>query len=201
MPNSLPNHWTGLEIPKPVLFNAWKHHAGALRRRIRQAVRTGPAGLDDLAAQMVVIGTELMDLYHGRLTPAEIGERFLDVLRRDRRLELETYRAWVAGNGGYAVLPLDDGSRWVFRLGDESDRYVHLHPARHAPLTVRVRANVLKTAVLALASAALEGGDPLDRQRVNRVRQHYLGLAPVGRTLSGDQGGIGEVIALLADAG
>src|SRR5260370_31204586 len=94
------------DAPAPVLFNAWKHHSAALRRRVRAAVEAGPAGLDDLAAQMVVIGTELMDLYHGRFTPAEIGERFLEALPRDGRLGLEAYRAWVAGNGGYAGLPL-----------------------------------------------------------------------------------------------
>src|SRR5687768_4486554 len=50
------------EIPTPVLFNPWKHHAGALRARIADAAAN--AALDDLAAGLVVVGTELMDLYH-----------------------------------------------------------------------------------------------------------------------------------------
>jgi hypothetical protein len=84
----------------------------------------------------------------------------------------------------------------VLRQGDEAGRYVHLHPGRWAPATRRVRANVLKTAVLALADAALHGGDPRDRTRINRVRRDYLGLAPLGKEVTGGQG-LGAVIELL----
>jgi hypothetical protein len=59
-----------------------------------------------------------------------------------------------------------------------------------------VRANVLKTAVMALAFVGIKGGDALDLSIVNVVRQKYLELAPLGRDLSGDQG-IGAVIDLL----
>jgi hypothetical protein len=189
-----------LSAPPPVLLNVYKHHAGALRQHIAAAVAAGRPGLTELAERLVVIGTELMDLYTGAVSPAGIGHKLLADLKAEGRLDLDAYRAWVRAGGGYAVLPLaDDDSRWVFRLGDEAGLYVHVHPARYAPQTQRVRANVLKTAVLALAAAGVEGGDPLDRQIVNTVRQAYLGLAPVGRALAGDQGGIGEVIALLRD--
>jgi hypothetical protein len=199
MNTQLPDHLQDTDIPQPILFNSWKHHAGALRQRIREAADAGPDGLNRLARALVVLGSELMDLYHGPLTLTDLADRLLDRLRRDGRLERQAYRNWLAESGGYAVLPLEDGSRWVCRMGDEDERYIHLHPARHAPQTVRVRANVLKTAMMALASAALEGGDPLQLPRVNRVRQQYLGLAPLGRLLKCDQGGIGEVIALLAE--
>jgi hypothetical protein len=179
------------EAPAPVLLNAWKHHAGFLRLQIREAA------LDDLARRLVVVGTELMDLYVGRLTPAEIGAAVLDALRAEGRLEAPAFRDWVREAGGYRVLPLAaDGSRWVLRMGDENGLYVHAHPGRWAPQTRRVRANVLKTAVLALADAAARGGDPLDLGRVNAVRRLYLGLAPMGKDLAGDQG-VGAVIDLL----
>ena len=84
----------------------------------------------------------------------------------------------------------------MLRLGDEADRYVHVHPARWVPQTCRVKANVLKTAVMVLAYTAVHGGDPLDVALVNRVRRDYLGLAPLGRDLAGDQG-IGQTIQLL----
>src|SRR5436305_5348976 len=138
------------EVPSPVLFNTWKHHAGALRARIREVAADG-AALRELAARMVVIGTELMDLYIGRLTPPEIAARVLADLKAAGRLALGTYRSWVEGQGGYAVLTFpEDGSRWVLRLGDEGDRYVHVHPGRWSPATLRVRANVPKTAVMVL---------------------------------------------------
>jgi hypothetical protein len=185
------------EVPAPVLMNTWKHHAGALRQRIRAAVANGPAGLDELAGQMVVIGSELMDLYTGLLTPAEIAARVLALLEAEGRLPVEAYRVWIESNRGYRVLTfVEDGSRWCLRVGDESDRYVHVHPGRWAPQTRRVRANVLKTAVLALAHAGLHGGDPRDRELVNHVRRQYLGLAPVGKELVGDQG-LGAMIDVL----
>jgi hypothetical protein len=176
------------EVPEPVLFNTWKHHAGALRERVRQAAAAGVPGLADLAGRLVVLGTELMDLYTGALTPAQIAGRVIADLQAQSRLALDAYRAWLAEGGGYGVLTFaEDGSRWVLRLGDEGGRHVHVHPARWAPATRRVRANVLKTAVMVLAFAGVHGGDPLDVALVNRVRQQYLGLSPM-RRVSGDRG-------------
>ena len=137
-----------------------------------------------------------MDLYHGPFSPEEIGENVLARLRTDGLLEPTPYRAWVEANGGYRVIEFpEDTSRWVLRTGDD-ERYVHVHPARYGPYTLRVRANVLTTAVLALAYVGIHGGDLLGRSVVNRVRRDFLGLAPVGRDLSGE-GGIGAVIELL----
>jgi hypothetical protein len=188
------------EVRPPVLLNTWKHHAGALRRRIAEAARAGAAGLAALAEGMVIIGTELMDLYVGRLTPAEIAAKVVARLQADGLLAPDVYRAWVAEGGGYRLLTFaEDESVWVLRAGDE-ERYVHVHPARWAPATLRVRANVLKTAAMALAYAAAHGGDPMDRALLNRVRAEYLGLAPVGRDPAGEQG-VGRVIDVLrADA-
>jgi hypothetical protein len=59
-----------------------------------------------------------------------------------------------------------------------------------------VRANVLKTAVMVLAHAGIHGGDPTERTRLNAVRAEYLGLAPVGRDISGAEG-LGAVMKLL----
>jgi len=84
---------------------------------------------------------------------------------------------------------------WVLRAGAEEGRYVHVHPGRWAPATRRVRANVLKTAVMVLAYFGVHGGDVGDVALVNRVRRQYLGLAPV-RDLAGDHG-LGQVIELL----
>jgi hypothetical protein len=180
-----------------VLLNTWKHHAAALRLRIHAVVQAGTPALDELAKRIVVIGTELMDLYTGVFTPAEIGAKLIAQLRAAGRLPLPVYRAWVAGNGGYCLLTFpEDESRWVLRLGDEGDRYIHVHPARWAPQTCRVRANVLKTTVMVLAHTGIYGGDPMDLGRVNDIRLQYLGLAPMGKSLSGDQG-IGELIDLL----
>lgn len=184
-------HLTADVAPFPVLFNAWKHHAGWVRSRITQAVTAN--ALDQLAEEVVVIGTRLMDFYHGPLTPDAIGERVLQQLRHDAKLDEVVYRAWLEGQGGYAMLTLpDDGSRWAVRAGAEGGRYVHLHPGRYSPNTVRVQANALKTAVLA---HALANGAAVNLAVVNEARQRFLQLPPVPAI---HDGGLGEVIGLLA---
>jgi hypothetical protein len=179
------------DVSAPVLFNAWKHHAGFLRHRI-----AGAAPLDRLAAELVVVGTELMDLYTGELSAATIAEKVVGDLRTRDRFALPGYREWITAAGGYRVVELSDTSRWVLRLGDEAGRYVHVHPGRWSPRTLRVRANVLKTAVLAVAFAAESGGDPRDVALLNAVRQQFPGLSPLGRVARGEQG-IGAVIDVL----
>jgi hypothetical protein len=189
------------ETSVPVLLNAWKHHAGFLRRAVVETVDAGPTALAELARRLVVIGTELMDLYTGRFTPAEIAAKLLAQLDAAGRRDEPAFAEWVAGGGGYGVLTFpEDDSRWVLRHAAGDERYVHVHPARWAPQTRRVRANVLKTAVLVLAHAGIHGGDPRDLSVVNAVRRDHLGLAPVGRELSGDQG-LGVVIDALQNRG
>jgi hypothetical protein len=187
------------EMPPPLLFNPWKHHAGFLREQVRKAGETRSDALGELAARLTVIGADLMDLYHGPLGPAEIGRLVIARLAIDGLLEPVAYRDWVTG-GGYRTLDLTgDVSRWVFRLGAEESRYIHLHPGRWAPLTCRVRGNVLKTAVMALAYTRTHGGDPLDIGVVNHVRHAFLDLPPVARVLRDDQG-LGAMIALLGNS-
>lgn len=67
---------------------------------------------------------------------------------------------------------------------------------RWAPQTCRVRANVLKTAVMVLAHTGIHGGDPTDRAIVNAVRGQFLGLAPLGRDVSGAEG-LGALMKVL----
>lgn len=192
----LPQPEFARDVPPPVLLNAWKHHAGAIRRRIAEVVGAGPAALAGLAPQLVVIGTELMDLYTGPVRPADVAAGVVARLGAEGRLAPDVYRAWLEENRGYRVVTLDaDASRWVLRFGAEGERYVHVHPGRWAPNTRRVRANVLKTAVMALAYAGAHGGDPLDVGLVNHVRREYLGLAPVP-ALAGE-GGLGAVVEAL----
>jgi len=176
-----------------VLLNTWKHHAGALRCRIvAAAAETLPA----LAANLVVIGTELMDLYLGALTPAAIGGEILGQLACDGTLAVDAFQASLTDAGGYRMVDLSDTSRWVLRLGDVAGRYVHVHPGRYAPLTRRVKANLLKTAVMVLAYVHVNGGEPMDVKLIDEVRRQFLALPPLGREAAGG-GGLGGVIDVL----
>jgi hypothetical protein len=139
-----------------------------------------------------------MDLYTGAFSPAEIAECVFADLKARALFDFGPLAKWLAEQGEYAMTELPDGSKWTIRLGPADGRYLHLHPGRWVPHTMRVQANTLKSAVMAHAHANLTGADPTSLALVNEARQLYLGLLPV-RELTGD-GGLGAAIAALAAA-
>lgn len=184
------------DLPPPVLMNCWKHHAGWVRGRIAAAVAAGEPGLAALPAAMLVIGTRLMDVYVGALSPAGVADRLTTQLRAAGVADEPAFEAWLAGNAGYRVLTLpDDASNWTVRMGPRGGRYVHIHPGRWSPATLRVQANALRTAVMARA-LALARGAPADVRVVNEARERYLGLPAVARVSTG---GIGVALKALGD--
>lgn len=183
-------------VPHPILFNPYKHHAGFLRKRIARSIVDGDNGLRSLADELIVVGDKLMDLYFGRFSPQEIAESLLTELKSSQLETLSVYRDWLELNGGYRIVSILDDSLWLLRFGNVSERFIHIHPGRRSPFTIRVRAQTLTTAVMALAFVGVHGGDPLERSAVNTVRQTYLSLEPIGCDLS-EQEGIGAVIRLL----
>jgi hypothetical protein len=185
-----------LEVPAPVLMNPWKHHARFLQRRINQLILEGVRSLEHLPTELLVLGHGLMDLYLGEILPHAIASTIIDQLNRDDHFELERYYSWIDLNGGYRVLELEDTSKWVMRCGDDADRYLHVHPGRWSPLTCRVRANAIKTAIVALTLAGIQGTDPTDIDVINKARVEYLDLSPVGKDVNESEG-LGAVIRLL----
>jgi hypothetical protein len=183
------------EPPHPVLLNTWKHHAGWIRWRIGEAVAAGHEGVAALVPEIAVIGHRLMDLYTGSLTPAEIGEHVSQLLRDAARLEFEPLAAWLKEQDDFTLFELADGSKWTIRLGPAEGRYLHLHPGRWVPHTIRVHANTLKSAAMAHAHAKLTGREPTDLSVVNEARERYLGLLPVRELTT--EGGLGAVITVL----
>ncbi len=194
MPGILP-HPTAQTVPPPVLFNAWKHHAGWVRGRIEEAVCAGDSGLKELAEAVVVTGTKLMDFYTGTLEPWAVGQQVVEQLTGNGLLDREPFSAWLADADGYRLLEVSDGSRWVVRLGD-GERYVHLHTARYSPHSRRVPGITLRTAIVANTLAGLRGLSIADLETVNDARREHLGLPPIA-CISAD-GGLGEVLQLLA---
>lgn len=187
-----------LEVPEPILFNPWKHHAGALRYHIHRVAQEGPESLEALGQQLKRVGTRLMDLYTGQLSPQTIGTKALAQLQAMKKVDREAFAQWLEIHEGYHVLTFEeDQSCWVLRLAAEAERYVHVHPGRWTPCTVRARANVLKTAILVLAQAKMEHAEPLSLELVNRVRREHLDLAPIGHQLDQEEG-LGEMISLLS---
>ena len=191
-------HPTAHTVPSPVLFNAWKHHAGWVRGRIASAAAKGDVGLKELADVVVVTGTKLMDFYTGTLDPWAVGEKVIERLQSGGVFDRDPFAEWVAETDGYRLLDVSDGSRWVVRAGD-GERYVHLHTARYSLYSLRVPGITLKTAIVANAMAVTRGQPVADLRTVNDARRDYLSLPPVAH-LAPD-GGLGEVLRLLAVVG
>jgi hypothetical protein len=185
-----------VEPPDPVLLNTWKHHAGAIGAQIALAVGAGERGLDGLSQRMALIGADLMDLYLGALSPLEMGNQIIAILRGSNRLAPEAYTSWLNASSGYQGIALSDGSRWILREGERQGRYVHVHPARWSPQTLRVRANVLKTAILTVALAGVRGADPAEVAVINEARQEFLVFSPIAGLKEGQA--IHRVIGALA---
>ena len=165
-------------MPRPVLFNPWKHHQVFILDQIRKFVDLNE--LHSLGLHLKKIGDSTTDLYVGTLNLDDIANITLEILeRRDFRNE-GSYLNWIKeSEGEYRTETFPDGSVWVFKIGYDEGRHVHIHPGRNVPLTVRVKANVLKTAISVNARALAEGVNPLDIEIINSARREMIGIDPV----------------------
>ena len=91
--------------------------------------------------------------------------------------EREAFLKWLKPFD-YKKITLSDSSVWIVKPGNDQNRYLHLHPGKKSPHTVRVRAGTLKT-VLALFYFAPSKFDNKNLQFVNDVRTRYLNLSPI----------------------
>lgn len=150
-----------------ILFNQLKHHL--------------PSILDFIASHSVEsevnlskLGDSLMDLYTGSLSVDLIFKEALAFLREEGITSEEDYRAFLERHQGYATFQLSDTSKWVFLWGNEPERYVHIHPARYSPYTIRVKSATLKTAVMLKIRKVKQ----LDTDAINTARKS-MGLSPI----------------------
>ncbi len=194
-----PSNPVSEEVPKPILFNVLKHHHMSLQALIEDAVERGVSFLPALADRLLVLGDNLMDLYLGELSVSQVSGTVLSMLSDQQTLEYSSFSTWVEGKTSYQVVTLAyDQSKWVLRLSDDQERYIHLHPGRWSPASSRVRAYALKTAVMTIVAAKIFKQDVLDVMLVNQMRMEYLGLSPI-REISPNNG-VGKLIMLLVDA-
>jgi hypothetical protein len=88
----------------------------------------------------------------------------------------------------YRKIMLSDESRWVIKRGIDPERYIHIHPAKNSPLSIRIRATTLKTVVALMIHNRQPKEVPhADLHAVNTIRSAFLGLSPV-KSLTRDKG-------------
>ena len=136
------------------------------------------------------IGNSQMDLYTGRLSLAQITKEIKTNLLKKGCLEHDRFLQYL--EDGYFTVMLSDHSVWVIREGKEPGRYIHIHPGRYSPETIRVKALTLKSFI---AGAILAPDlSQIELEDVNAGRAVYLGEQPLKKM--DDSSGVGRLVRL-----
>ena len=181
-------------IPKPVLLNCWKHHLQFIAGKINEQVNSNK--LFKLNEALLKIGNSTLDLYCGNISPGEVAKFSLHFLNKSGYYSFENYKKWITeSKQGYRSASLPDRSVWIFRIGDDPERYIHIHPGRNVPNTIRVKATVLKIAICAISESKISECDPSSIECINRVRKKYLDLAPSKNIRTGSA--LSKIITLI----
>lgn len=172
------------DVPEPVLFNCWKHHAGYIKSRIEEFKENSLINPEGIRNEILLIGGSLMDLYLGELSPIKIARSVIAYLDKQKLNDIKSYREWLGGERtDYRKIEIEDQSGWTLRLGEKKDRYIHIHPSRYSPHTIRVRSSSLKSAILFCSLPDDETENIL--MKINRIRKEYLNLPPLKNIKSG----------------
>lgn len=166
-----------IHIPLPVRFNPFKHH----RRYILELLQS--ASFEMITDLLDPVCNNYIDLYTGSLTCEEITREVIEILKSKELLAAEQFTHWVESNNGYRKLILSDQSEWVVRLGNENNRFVHLHPSRTGPYVIRFKGSTLKTIYLLKMQTPPSEKVPA-LEIVNKVRLK-VGLSPVKKLDTG----------------
>jgi len=180
-------------VPPPINFNCWKHHAGFIIRQTETI--NNEKELTDLKKILLKIGESQMDLYLGSITPEEITRNIINKLIKIKAAGYKEYKNWLNEEGkDFRLVKLKDDSDWTIRLGEEKERYVHIHPARNSKNTIRVKAHTLKTVILLNAWGKINRTENFDKELINMLRNRFLDLPPLKP--SKENPGIGKLIKL-----
>ncbi len=156
-------------VPPPILLNCWKHHLGFIKSSVKKSVRNPEDAFIFLKNKLLLIGDSQMDLYTGKLSPREISGIILGKLNDWDLLNYEIFRKWISEKK-FKLISLEDDSVWTLRLGKFKERFVHIHPGRYSPNTIRVKANTLKTATAVLLMKKIMRKEVLTLEEINYVR-------------------------------
>ena len=118
-----------------------------------------------------------MDIYTGMMAPDVICNSVTAIVKSYMVIDEGDFIRWLGSAKGYRQIELEDKSAWIVRKSNETERYIHIHPAHTGPFTVRFKGSTLKTVYL-LINRFKGFQDPLSLEEVNRVRIE-AGLSPV----------------------
>ena len=166
-------------IPLPVNLNCWKHHAGFIKEQIKFVLHK-KLSAGDLRKILLVIGESQTDIYLGKFTPVEIANEIMRKLSGKGKFKFPDYENWLnEDEKDYKLLTISDNSIWTLRMGNAKERYIHIHPGRYSPLTIRVKSSTLKTFVVSEIFLSDLRTKEDELSFINKVRNKYLQLPPL----------------------
>ena len=170
---------TNCKVPLPVTFNCWKHHAGFIKSQTA-LLQKSKMSKDALRKLLLIIGESQMDLYLGKLNPNQIVQQIINNAKGYGAKSYSAYGNWLTEDGkGYKQMRISDKSIWTLRLGNEKKRYIHIHPGRYSPLTIRVKAVTLKTTIAVRVLVEEIDSELPNLKSINEVRTSFLKLPPL----------------------
>ncbi len=167
----------------PLWLNGWKHHLVFLSREIDRFSGKDEQAFIGFCHQLKRMGRSLSDFYVGKLSPHQIREEVLYLLASKQVVAPEDYDAWLSsGPAFFQEVLLSDHSRWTLLKGKDPEYYIHAHPSRYSPLTLRMNTNHLKTATAWIIWKKTWPGQKGSPQTISMIRSTYLDLSAVNES-------------------
>jgi len=163
------------EIPPPVTFNPHKHHFYFLKE---QVIKWQNLPWTAVEKNLLLMGNNLSDLYWGKLSVEKICRECRLLAEKENLTSAEKLNDWLFPME-FRKVKLSDHSEWVIKPGLDTGRFLHIHPAKYSPFTIRVRGVTLKTVVALKTLPGTQSRNQLKLELVNQVRSEKLGLSPV----------------------
>ncbi len=181
-------------VTKPVLFNCIKRHLKFIKHKIFSIESN--EDFQKLLDDIITLGNSVMDLYCGELIPQQVSSEIIDLLTETGKLSLTEFVKWINGNDKkYRLFTLSDKSIWTLRIANNKERYIHIHPGRYSPLSIRVKSVTLKTIIAAAAYQLLYQQNKFDINLINKIRMDYLHEPPLKNIYP--NGGIDKLYSII----
>jgi len=164
------------EIPFPVTFNPYKHHFSFV---LKEIAKWKTMNWRLVEKELLTIGNNLIDFYLGNLSTIQICNEIIEYFAKMNITNRTEFLFWLSAKN-YKKIQLSDHSEWLVKEGINSERFIHIHPAKFSSKTIRVRATTLKT-VIALNVQSIRLQKELENSlyAVNKIRQDMLKLSPI----------------------
>ncbi len=167
-------------VKPPVLFNGWKHHLGYVCKVTVEFSAYTDIPAKNIFKELKAIGNSQFDLYTGKYCEAEIREKIIEHLNKNNISNKSNYFNWIESeNKRFKTVAIGDGSIWTMLRGNIKSYYIHIHPARYSPHTMRVKANPWKSAIASLIYTQMDKKKACDPEIINKSRQLLAGLEAI----------------------